>query len=92
MTVSVAGMAAARRNRRSRQSLEYPFVVVVVSSPHEGLSIPVAEKTAALQVRSSAYGRVGFVSLLDKALSRDATRRIRFDVHAASLLHSMVLH
>ena len=39
-------------------------------------------------------GRVesGLVSLPGKALTRDAMRRLRFVVHAASCLHSMVLH
>ena len=37
------------------------------------------------------YG-IGFFGLLEKALTRDATRRLRFDDHSAGLLYSMVLH
>ena len=48
-----------------------------------GFTTPVSEKTAAFQVRSSGYDLAGFVGLMEKALTRDATRRFRFDVHAA---------
>ena len=43
-------------------------------------------------VRSTEYGRAGFVGLSKKALTRDATRRLRYDVLAAGWLHSIVLH
>ena len=55
----------------------------------EGPTTQVTEKTAAFQVHSSGYGQVGFVDLLEKALTRDVTRRLRFDVYAADWLHSM---
>ena len=45
-----------------------------------------------IQVRSSGYGRVGIGRFSWKGLTRDATRRLRFVVHAAGWLHSMVLH
>ena len=51
-----------------------------------GLTTLVTEKTATFQVRSSWYGRAGFVGLLEKALTLDPTRRLRFDVHAAGCL------
>ena len=53
---------------------------------------PVTEKTAVLQMRSSGHGRVRFVGHSGKALTRDGMRRLRFDVHAAGWLHSIVLH
>ena len=45
-----------------------------------------------IQVRSSGYGRAGIGRSSWKGLTRDATRRLRFVVHAAGWLHSMVLH
>ena len=45
-----------------------------------------------IQVRSSGYGRAGIGRSSWKGLTRDATRRLRFVVHAADWLHSMVLH
>ena len=45
-----------------------------------------------IQVRSSGYGRAGIGRSYWKGLTRDATRRLRFVVHAAGWLHSMVLH
>ena len=45
-----------------------------------------------IQVRSSGYGRAGIGRSSWKCLTRDATRRLRFVVHAAGWLHSMVLH
>ena len=55
-----------------------------------GLATPVTEKTATFQVRSSGYDRAGFVGLPEKVLTWDATRRLRFYVHIAGWLHSMV--
>ena len=45
-----------------------------------------------IQVRISWQGRVGIGRSSWKGLTRDATRRLRFVVHAAGWLHSMVLH
>ena len=45
-----------------------------------------------IQVRSSGYCRAGIGRSSWKGLTRDATRRFRFVVHAADWLHSMVLH
>ena len=45
-----------------------------------------------IQVRSSGYGRAGIGRSSWKGLTRDATRRLRFVVHAAGWLHCMVLH
>ena len=45
-----------------------------------------------IQVRSSGYGQAGIGRSSWKGLTRDATRRLRFIVHAAGWLHSMVLH
>ena len=45
-----------------------------------------------IQVRSTGYGRAGIGRSSWKGLTRDATRRLRFVVHAAVWLHSMVLH
>ena len=45
-----------------------------------------------IQVRSSGLGRAGIGRSSWKGLARDATRRSRFVVHAASWLHSMVHH
>ena len=45
-----------------------------------------------IQVRSSGLGRAGIGRSSWKGLTRDATRRLRFVVHAAGWLHSMVLH
>ena len=45
-----------------------------------------------IQVRSSGHGRAGIGRSTWKGLTRDATRRLRFVVHAARWLHSMVLH
>ena len=44
--------------------------------------------------KCTALGRVKseLAGLLGKALTRDAMRRLRFVVQAASWLHSMVLH
>ena len=50
------------------------------------------ETTAAFQVRSSGYGRAGFIGLPEKALTLDATKRLQFNVHAAGWLYSTVLH
>ena len=38
------------------------------------------------------YGQAGFVSLPGKALTQDATRRLRFDVRATGWLHTTELH
>ena len=51
----------------------------------------VTEKTTTFQARSSGYSRAGFIGRPGKALTWDATRKLRFDVHAADLQHSMVL-
>ena len=45
-----------------------------------------------IQVRSSGYGRAGIGRSSWKDLTRDTMRRIRFIVHAAGWLHSMVIH
>ena len=45
-----------------------------------------------IQVRCSGYGRAGIGRFFWKGLARDATRRLRFVVHAAGWLHSMVIH
>ena len=45
-----------------------------------------------IQVRSSGLGRAGIGRSSWKGLSRYAMRRLRFVVHAAGWLHSMVLH
>ena len=45
-----------------------------------------------IQVRSSGLGRAGIARSSWKGLARDATRRLRFVVHAAGWLHSSVLH
>ena len=44
--------------------------------------------------RCTALGRVEseLVSLPEKALARDATRRLRIVIHAAGWLHTMMLH
>ena len=47
---------------------------------------PGGKKTVAFQVHSSGYSRAGFVGLMEMALTRDATRRLRFDVHAAGFI------
>ena len=44
------------------------------------------------QVRSSGKARAGICRSSCKGLTRDATRRLRFVVHAVCWLHSMVLH
>ena len=44
------------------------------------------------QVYSSGRVAPKLVGIFVKALTRDATRRFRFVVHAAGWLHSMVLH
>ena len=41
----------------------------------------VDRKTAAFQLHSCGYGGAWFVGLLEKALTQDARRRLRFDVH-----------
>ena len=43
-------------------------------------------------MHSSGHGRAGFVGLLENALTRDATRRLQFEIHAAGWQHSMVIH
>ena len=53
---------------------------------------PVTDKTTASLVCSSVYGRGCFVGLLENTLTRDTTRRLRFDVHAAGWQLFMVLH
>ena len=45
-----------------------------------------------IQVRSSGHGRAGIGRSSWKGLTRDATRRLRFVVHATGWLHSMVIH
>ena len=45
-----------------------------------------------IQVRSSGEGRAGIGRSSWKGLTWDTTRRLRFVVHAAGWLHSMVLH
>ena len=45
-----------------------------------------------VQVRYSGWGRAGIGRSSWKGLTRDATRRLRFVVHAAGWLLSMVLH
>ena len=45
-----------------------------------------------IQVRISGKGQAGIGRFSWKGLTRYATRRLRFVVHAAGWLHSMVLH
>ena len=53
-----------------------------------------ARELVAPPSRCASLDRVGpeLVGLPGKALTRDATRRLRFVVHAAGWLHSMVYH
>ena len=91
-----AGMEVVN-GRHTGQSQEGLVACRVLQCHHLALSkcevmtLMTPDRTA-FPVRSSGWRRAGSGRSSRVGLNTDATRRLRFDFHAAGWLHSMVLH